>query len=109
MSQPTRKPRRKIRVRQRRHRMVSVDQSGSWVRSNRRAEDLSFASKTRFSGLDFDSDSDSEGSSAAEEQTAAAQEVKEEFRSSDFPAIKLTIREKSSDRMAEWKKMRAEK
>ena len=104
MSQPTRKPRRKIRVK--------TDTTTGWsnVEANREAESkaavepkkISFASKTRFSGLDFDSDSDSEESSA--------EEVNEEFPAlPTSPAIKLTIREKSSDRMAEWKKMRAER
>ena len=65
-----------------------------------------YASNTRFSGLDFGSDTDSE----SDDEAVINEEAKQEFPSlPTSPAIKLTIREKASTRMDQWKKMRAEK
>jgi len=97
MSQPTRKPRRKIRV--------NTDAATGWsnLEANREAESKTSsepkkvvrATQNSFAGLDFDdSDTDSD-ESHAEEQTIATQEVKEEFPAlPSSPAIKLSIREK---------------
>ena len=113
MSQPTRKPRRKIRVN------TNVTTGWSNVEATREAETKTVAepkkvfrsTQNSFAGLDFDeSDSDSEESSAGEEQTTTAQEVKEEFPAlPTSPAIKLTIREKVPSVHEQWKKKRAEK
>ena len=95
MSQPTRKPRRKIRVK------TNAATGWSNVEANREAvsktsaepKKVSHASQNSFAGLDFDSDSDED--SAAEEQTTAVQEVNEDFPAlPSSPAIKLKIREK---------------
>ena len=68
------------------------------------------ATQNSFAGLDFDdSDSDSDDSHA-EEQTIAAQEVKEEFPAlPSSPAIKLSIREKVNPNESAFKTYLAER
>ncbi len=107
MSQPTRKPRRKIHVK------TNTATGWSSLEANREAGSKSstepvkvnHATKNSFAGLDFDSDTDSDDSHA-EEQTAAAVEVKEEFPAlPSSPAIKLNIREKETVKPKSWADM----
>ena len=112
ISQPTRKPRRKIRVK------TNTSTGWSNVEATREAESkttvepkkVTRVTQNSFAGLDFDSDSDSEESSVEEEQPAVAQEENEEFPAlPTSPAIKLTIREKQPSMHEQWLKTRAEK
>ena len=98
MSQPTRKPRRKIHVK------TNAATGWSNLEANREAESKASAEPKRvshtthnsFAGLDFDSDSDSDDSHT-EEQTTVAEEVNEDFPAlPSSPAIKLKIREKAN-------------
>ena len=112
MSQPTRKPRRKIRVK------TNTATGWSNVEANVEAESkaavepkkITFASKSRFSALDFDTDTESD-EEEEEELSVATQDVKEEFPALPSPAIKLTIREKSvtSESNAKFKNYLAER